>query len=319
MQHALRAVGLRKTFGEVLALDDVHLAVGPGTVHGLVGPNGAGKTTLLSILLGLGGPDAGTLEVLGRAVPRSGRRTPAGMAGCVEMPRFYPHLSARRNLLLLTRLDARPASRAEVDVALERVGLGDVRDARVSGYSLGMRQRLGLASALVREHRLLVLDEPVNGLDPDGMADVRRLVRELADAGAAVLLSSHHMGEVEAVCDAVTVLRAGRVVFDGTAGELRERAPAAPTWLHTSDDACALDLAVALRLAVVRRDGGLVVRAATRELDDFWLRLARRGVVAREVRALATPLETLYAELTGTRTPTAREHRPEVGTEQVPA
>ena len=319
MHHAVRAEGLRKTYGEVLALDGVDLVVEPGTVHGLVGPNGAGKTTVLSLLLGLTGADAGTLEVLGRPLPATGRRTPEGVAGCVEMPRFYPHLSARRNLRLLTRLDRHPASRAEVDAVLERVGLDSVPDAKVAGYSLGMRQRLGLASALLREHRLLVLDEPVNGLDPAGMADVRRLVRELADAGVAVLMSSHHMGELEAVCDAVTVMRAGRVVFAGTAEDLRERAPAAPTWLRTSDDVRALDLAVALGLGALRRDGGLVVRASTATLDDFWLRLAGRGVTAREVRSLATPLEALYAELTGTGEPGHPGTRAATAAEQVPA
>ena len=203
---AISIRGLSKRYGSFLALDGVDLELGPGELRGLLGPNGAGKTTLLRLLFGLARPDAGEITVHGR------------LGGFVEDPTFYPHLSGRRNLQLLAALDDRPSE--VVEELLERVGLARRGAQRVSGYSTGMRQRLGIAAALLREPRVLALDEPTSGLDPAGIRDASALLRELAGEGVAVLVSSHQIGELEELCDSYTVLRDGRVVFDGAAAEV---------------------------------------------------------------------------------------------------
>ena len=221
---AARARGITKHYGDVVALDGVDLDVEPGQVHGLVGPNGAGKTTLLGLLLGVASADAGTLEVLGRPVDRR-LGPPPGVAGFVDGPGLYPSLTARQNLAALAALSSpRGGSRSgrdvAVDRALEQAGLEDVADVRVRGFSLGMRQRLGLAAALLARPRLLVLDEPANGLDPAGKRHVHEVIGDLADEGVAVVLSSHRMDDLEALCSEVTILAAGRVVFCGPLSKL---------------------------------------------------------------------------------------------------
>jgi ABC-2 type transport system ATP-binding protein len=291
--------GVVKRFGAVRALDTVELRVTPGTVHGLLGPNGAGKTTLLRMLLGLVRPDSGTVRVLGeRVVPH---RAPAGVAGFVESPRFYPYLSAQANLDLLAGLDGRHASVDTVDELLARVGLAGRGADRVSGFSFGMRQRLGLAAALLREPRLLILDEPANGLDPAGMRDMRALVRELAEDGRTVLLSSHLMAEVEQVCQDVTILSAGSVAYHGTLDALRDRAPAPAHHLRTSDDTAAGAAAQGRANIEVEPHphGGLSVRAEAADLDDYLLELAGSGVTVRALAQTSTSLEQLFLATTG--------------------
>ncbi|MBC7559663.1 MAG: ABC transporter ATP-binding protein, partial [Dermatophilaceae bacterium] len=215
---AARACGISKRFGHVIALDGVDLDVIAGQVHGLVGPNGAGKTTLLGLLLGLALPDAGTLEILGTPVRRT-LAIPDGVAGFVDGPGLYPALSARQNLVALAALRGTHRT-AGVDDALEQVGLVDVADSRVRGFSLGMRQRLGLAAALLICPRLLVLDEPANGLDPAGKRHVHQVISTLAEDGVAVVLSSHRMDDLAALCSDVTLLATGRVVFSGPLAKL---------------------------------------------------------------------------------------------------
>ncbi|HEY2638565.1 MAG TPA: ATP-binding cassette domain-containing protein, partial [Streptosporangiaceae bacterium] len=172
---AVRARGITKCFGDVVALDGIDLDVAPGRIHGVVGPNGAGKTTLLGLMLGLAVADSGSLEVLGAPVGRA-LAAPDGVAGFVDGPGLYPSLTARRNLSALAALRGRDARMAGIDEVLSEVGLTDVADDRVRGFSLGMRQRLGLAAALLITPRLLVLDEPVNGLDPAGKNQVHRVL-----------------------------------------------------------------------------------------------------------------------------------------------
>ena len=193
---AVRATGLSKRYGATIAVEGVELTVAPGQVRGLLGPNGAGKTTLLRMLFGLIHPDAGSVELLGRRLDRLDSTALEEVGGFVEEPAFYPYLSGRANLSLLARLDAGPSA-AAVEHALARVGLERRGEDRVAGYSTGMRQRLGLAAALLRSQRLLLLDEPTSGLDPSGTRAVAALVRELAGEGVAVLLSSHQIGELE--------------------------------------------------------------------------------------------------------------------------
>src|SRR5882672_6206501 len=211
--------GLTKCFGDVVALDGVDLDVVAGQIHGVAGPNGAGKTTLFGLLLGLAVADRGTLEVLGTPVGRA-FAAPDGVAGFVDGPGLYPALTARRNLAALAALRGPSAPTADIDGILEQVGLTDVADDKVRGFSLGMRQRLGLAAALLTKPRLLVLDEPSNGLDPAGKKHVHGVLRRLASGGTSVMLSSHRMDDVEALCSEVTILATGRVVFTGPLSKL---------------------------------------------------------------------------------------------------
>jgi ABC-2 type transport system ATP-binding protein len=299
---AAEVFGATKWFGEATALDRVDLRVEPGSVHGLVGPNGAGKTTLLALLFGLVGPDEGRVRLFGRSRAEAGAAWLDGIAGFVEAPRFYPYLTGARNLAVLAALDGRrePAPVAEV---LEQVGLGAAGDRKVKGYSLGMRQRLGLAAALLRRPRLLILDEPANGLDPGGIRDLRRFLREQADAGVAVVLSSHDMAQIAEVCDRVTVLHRSRVVFDGSVDRMRLEAPDATWILHTSDDAAALAVAEAGTgpgevKVTERAGGGLTVQGDQHVVDRYVLALARAEVAVRGLALDVTPLESLFFELT---------------------
>jgi ABC-2 type transport system ATP-binding protein len=211
-----------------------------GDVYGYLGPNGAGKTTSLRMLLGLIRPTAGRAELWGRDPLVDGARALQGVAGFVEAPRFYPYLSGRTNLELLAGLDGGGDAARRIDAALDTVDLAGRAKDKVGGYSHGMRQRLGIAGALIREPRLLLLDEPTTGLDPAGMRDMRALVRRLADDGMTVLLSSHLMDEVEELCDRVAIVRSGRMVFEGGLADLRAQAASGAFRLRTSDDDRAL-------------------------------------------------------------------------------
>lgn len=211
--------GLVKTYGEIVAVDHVDLTVAPGDVFGLLGPNGAGKTTLLRMLLGLIRPTTGQAQLFGRDPLVVGAAALDGVAGFVEGPRFYPYLSGRKNLRLLADYDE-PGSSSRIDEVLELVELRERAKDRVGGYSHGMRQRLGIAAALLRRPRLLLLDEPTTGLDPAGMRDMRELVRRLAGEQITILLSSHLLNEVEELCNRVAIIRRGRVVYDGALREL---------------------------------------------------------------------------------------------------
>ena len=302
---ALRTSQLVKRFGATVAVDEVDLAVAPGEVRGLLGPNGAGKTTLLRMLLGLIRPDAGSIELLGQPLDASGSVAMHGVGGFVEEPAFYPYLSGRVNLRLLARLDgaAGTMSAREVDAAiadaLMRVGLARRGDDRVGGYSTGMRQRLGIAAALLRSPRLLLLDEPTSGLDPAGARAVATLVRELAANGVAVLLSSHQIGELERVCTAFTILRQGRAVWDGSAAELDGQAPASAFELATSDDARALQMAAereGLRAQLSPR-GGIVLTVRPGVLDGYVLSLGEARVAVRRLELRVSPLESMFFAL----------------------
>src|SRR4051794_13053062 len=232
---AVDAVELTKRYGDLVAVDAISLQVAEGEVYGVLGPNGAGKTTLMRMLFGLIRPDAGTLRVFGRTWQEAGPRTLEGVAGFVESPRFYPYMSGRRNLEGLGVLDG-GVQRERIDEVLEIVDLADRAEDRVGGYSFGMRQRLGVAASLLRDPKLLVLDEPANGLDPAGMRDMRALIKRLASSGLTVLLSSHDMLEVEDICENVTIMSTGSVVSHGEIAELREQAPEQGHRLRTDDD-----------------------------------------------------------------------------------
>jgi len=294
----VRARGLVKRYKEVLAVDHIDLNVGMGDVYGFLGPNGAGKTTTLRMALGLITPTEGTVELFGRDPLREGARALEGVAGFVEGPRFYPYLSARKNLELLSALDGRGA-RARIDEVLEIVELAHRAAHRVGGYSHGMRQRLGIAAALLRRPRLLILDEPATGLDPAGMRDMRMLIRRLASDGITVLLSSHQLPEVQELCDRVAIVDSGRVVYEGALADLRRRGGAGYQ-LHTTDDARALQIA--------REQSGvehamsaehcLVFQAEERDVGALSLSLAEAGVGILSLTPALATLEDLFFRLT---------------------
>ncbi|MEH0579311.1 MULTISPECIES: ABC transporter ATP-binding protein [Streptomyces] len=302
--RSVRARGITKCFGDVVALDGIDLDVAQGQIHGLVGPNGAGKTTLLGLLLGLAVADGGRLEILGTPVGR-GLDAPDGVAGFVDGPGLYPSLTARQNLAALAALRGGDARTAGIDDVLDEVGLTDVADDRTRGFSLGMRQRLGLAAALLTRPRLLVLDEPANGLDPAGKRHVHGVLTRLAADGTGVVLSSHRMDDLEALCSEVTILATGRVVFSGPLGKLAAESRELDYRLVTSDARAAHREAVdTAGIHVVDDAGarrgveGLVVRALVPALDDLVVRLVRAGIAVRELTPVVSPLEAAFLALT---------------------
>jgi len=208
---------LTKRYGTLTAVDALDLEIRPGEVYGFLGPNGAGKTTTLRMILGLITPTSGEVRVFGRAPGTAGHLDRVG--SLVEGPAFYPYLSGRDNLRVMARHAGVPAAR--IAVVLDQVELTGRAGDRYATYSLGMKQRLGVAAALLKDPRLVVLDEPTNGLDPAGMADMRTLIRRLGAAGCTVLLSSHLMTEVQELCDRVGVISGGRLVAESTVAELR--------------------------------------------------------------------------------------------------
>ncbi|MFF3637299.1 ABC transporter ATP-binding protein [Streptomyces sp. NPDC002250] len=301
---AVRARGITKCFGDVVALDGVDLDVTQGQIHGLVGPNGAGKTTLLGLLLGLAAADSGRLEILGTPVGRA-LTAPGGVAGFVDGPGLYPSLTARRNLAALAALHANGARTTRIDDVLGEVGLTDVADDRVRGFSLGMRQRLGLAAALLTRPRLLVLDEPANGLDPAGKRHVHGVLTRLAADGTSVVLSSHRMDDLEALCSEVTIIATGRVVFSGPLDKLAAEKRELEYRLVTSDAEAARRLAAGTEGVHTVDDAGtrygaqvLVVRALVPALDELVTALVRAGVAPRELTPVVSPLEAAFLALT---------------------
>jgi ABC-2 type transport system ATP-binding protein len=300
----VRARGLVKRYKEVLAVDHVDLNVKAGDVYGFLGPNGAGKTTTLRMALGLIVPTEGTVELFGRDPLREGARALEGVAGFVEAPRFYPYLSGRKNLELLAALDGvpagAPAGAAErIDEVLEIVELASRAKHKVGGYSHGMGQRLGIAAALLRRPRLLILDEPATGLDPAGMRDMRLLIRRLADEGITVLLSSHQLPEVQELCDRVAIVDRGKVVYEGALTDLRRQGGAGYR-LRTTDDTIALPV-VRAQAGVTRAmagEHGLSFEADEHHVGALSLALAQAGIGILALTPELATLEDLFFRLT---------------------
>jgi ABC-2 type transport system ATP-binding protein len=301
---AVRARGITKRFGEVVALDGIDLDVAEGQIHGLVGPNGAGKTTLLGLLLGLAVADGGGLEILGTPVGRA-LEVSEGVAGFVDGPGLYPSLTARQNLAALAALRGRNAPTLGIDDALDQVGLTDLADDRVRGFSLGMRQRLGLAAALLTRPRLLILDEPSNGLDPAGKKHVYGVLTRLAADGVTVVLSSHRMDDVESLCSEVTILATGRVAFSGPLTKLASESRELDYRILSSDPTAARRLAgETAGIRVLDESGGpqgveaLVVSGPVAALDELVKRLVHAGIAVRELAPVVSPLEAAFLALT---------------------
>ncbi|HEV7807012.1 MAG TPA: ATP-binding cassette domain-containing protein [Solirubrobacteraceae bacterium] len=303
-QLAVQTFGLGKRFGSRVALDGVDLEVPRGCAFGFLGPNGAGKTTLIRLLLGLATPTSGRMRLLGRELPGRSAEALARVGAIIEEPRFHPHLSGRENLAVHAAARERAAC-ARIDGALARVGLGARADDRVKAYSLGMRQRLGIARCLLADPELLILDEPLNGLDPAGIGDMRRLIRELVAEGSTVLLSSHLLDEVQRTCDAAAIVDDGRIIAQGTIGELTGGGPRAID--VGCDDAVAAEWLLAGAPGVSRASqcaGGLrlelVAGAPTdREVvTEVVRRLLAGGIAIDRVSPVAVSLEQRFLTMT---------------------
>jgi ABC-2 type transport system ATP-binding protein len=290
--------GLVKKYGELTAVDHVDLTVEAGDVFGYLGPNGAGKTTSLRMMLGLIRPTAGTVRLFGHD-PQMSVKALEGVAGFVEAPSFYPYLNGRENLRLLAALDGDDAA-ARIEESLVTVGLAHRAKDRVGGYSHGMRQRLGIAGALLRKPRLLMLDEPATGLDPGGMRDMRDLIRELSASGMTVLLSSHLLAEVEELCNRVAIVRTGKVAYQGSLAELRAQAGEGYL-LRSSDEERARAVASAqrgIREVIVAPDGTRFSADDEEAVGALSMALAEAGAPILELARRHATLEDLFFRLT---------------------
>jgi ABC-2 type transport system ATP-binding protein len=292
----IRTRALTKRYGSILAVDGVDLDVAEGDRYGLLGPNGSGKTTVVRLLLGLIFATAGSCEVLGQPMPKRAREVLPQIGALVEGPAAYPHLSGRTNLALLDASGPGGPKRtraARVDEALRRVGLGGIDRRPLRAYSLGMRQRLGIAGALMHKPKLLILDEPTNGLDPRGIRDVRDLLTELNDDGVTVFVSSHLLAEVEQLCTRVGVMDAGRLVLQENMTALR--APTGRIVVDTPDGDAATAL---LDGRVADRDGRrLFVRGS--DVAELNAALVRADIRVTEIVAERRSLEQVVLDVTG--------------------
>jgi ABC-2 type transport system ATP-binding protein len=310
--------GLTKRYpGGLVAVDDVDLEVHDGDLFGFLGPNGAGKSTTIRMLLGLVFPTAGTVEILGEPVPRHAEAALLDVGSLVEGPGFYPHLSGRRNLMLFDAAGKGGPSatrRRRIDEVLERVGLVDAGRRPVRAYSMGMRQRLGLAAALVRAPRLLILDEPTNGLDPQGIHELRTLFVDLVKEGTTVFLSSHLLSEVELICTRAAMMANGRLVAQDRVDALL--APTGKLRIESPDVSDAAAYLREARLTVeVLDQTHLRAHLNGYPAEDVNRLLVRRGVRVRELALERHSLEDIFLGLTGSP---ATEDAPEPGAEQEP-
>jgi ABC-2 type transport system ATP-binding protein len=297
---AIRVRGLRKVFGRTVAVAGIDLDVPTGAVLGVLGPNGSGKTTMIRMLLALSRPTSGTVELLGAALPDAAAEVLPQVGALVEGPGFHPFLSGRDNLLRCAAAEPllpTPAIPAAVRAALARVGLADAATRRYRAYSLGMKQRLGLAAALLIPRRLVVLDEPTNGLDPAGTREVRRIIGELHEQGATVLVSSHLLAEVEATCTHVAVLAQGSLIAAGPLATLLDgEVPALQ--VRTPDTTLAVRALDAAGISATPGPDGVRAELAGIDPPAVVALLVHAGVAVHEVRRWRTGLDDLFAQLT---------------------
>jgi ABC-2 type transport system ATP-binding protein len=313
MAAVVEIAGLRKTYrrwhGPARhALAGFDMLVEPGQVHGFLGPNGSGKTTTLRTLLGLISANGGEMRLFGQPVPEALPQVAGQVGAIVESPQFFGNFSAWDTLSLLATAARLPRSR--VDAVLELVGLRDRANERVKTYSLGMRQRLAVASALLKAPKLLILDEPANGLDPAGIREMRNLMRTLASEGMTVVLSSHILAEVQLICDSVTIISLGRRVTAGPVAEVLAAHATAEVRVkleHPTDHATAAEALRAAGAEVTIREGHLLVRGVD---QPAWVTrtLAARELFVAELAPVSVDLEAVFLELTGT-VPVAGQHR----------
>jgi ABC-2 type transport system ATP-binding protein len=301
--HALVTEGLTKRFGSQSAVTDVSLSVPRGSVFGFLGPNGSGKTTTIRMLLGLATPTHGTIAVLGHPIPSELEAALPHVGALVEGPAFYPFLSGRKNLLRMDAADrfSNPSTRAaRVQQALVRVGLLNAAEKKAGNYSLGMKQRLGLANALLKPRKLLILDEPTNGLDPQGTREVRNLIRSLAGEGITIFLSSHLLSEIEQLCSHVAVMADGNLVAQGSLEELRSQAD---TRLVVGVNRVKPAVILLKKHGIVATDQGdnTLVAPVSHDIDVAALNqaLVAAGIQVSKLLVERPTLEDYFVELTG--------------------
>ena len=296
-EPAIEVRALTKRYGRTVAVDGLTFQVPRGGVVGFVGPNGAGKTTTIRVLMGLIRPTAGKAFVLGNPVSRPETYLPR-VGALIESPAFYLALSGRRNLHALAILGRHDRSR--VDQVLEQVGLGERGDDAYAEYSLGMKQRLGVAAALLPDPELLILDEPANGLDPAGVREIRTLLRGIGDSGRTVFVSSHLLAEVQRMCDRLLVLRTGRLVFAGTVDELlRHRVGITAVPLDPARRGALVALCISAGYEATESETGVLVHAPTDWAPALNELAMRQGIVLSELRAQSGDLEETVLTLTG--------------------
>jgi ABC-2 type transport system ATP-binding protein len=294
--RALRKVYRTRRMRSVVAVEGLDLAVPAGGVHGFLGPNGSGKTTTIRMLLGLVTPTRGEISLFGQRVPRGLPAVMGRVGAVVEQPRFLPGFTGRTNLSLLAQVAGLPSSR--VDEVLDRVGLTGRDRHRYKGYSLGMRQRLAIAATLLKSPDLLILDEPTNGLEPQGIRDIRMMIRSLGNSGVTVLLSSHILAEVEQVCDSVSIIQRGRLITSGPVDSVVDTSTTASLRVKVDDVEAAQRQLEANGLIVTRHPDHLVVEGVNRPADVTRL-LASRGLYVSELTPVRPDLESVFLQLTG--------------------
>jgi len=294
----LRTVGLAKNYGRFTAVQDLALEVARGRVYGFLGPNGAGKSTTIAMVLGLIAPTEGHVEMFGldtrEHLPEALYRTGAILEG----QSYYPLLSARDNLRVWGAINGNVGPQ-RIDEVLELVGLGDRKKDKVNTYSQGMKQRLGLAAALIHDPELLVLDEPTNGLDPAGIREFRQLIRELAGAGKTVFVSSHLLGEVELMCDDVGIVKKGKLITQGAVNEMLRQGEALEMQVTDTQQAVEVLRAIDWVRDVTTSDGRLVVEAPLERASELSKALADKQIYLSELRPRDSSLEDFFLEVTG--------------------
>ena len=299
MDYAIETSGLSKRFGDREVIRGVDLRVPRGTAFGYLGPNGAGKTTLIRTLLGLTAASAGEMQLLGLPVPARRAEALARVGAIVEQPLFHDHLTGRENLLIVAAARGGEAA-ARIDDALDRVGLRARADDRVKTYSLGMRQRLGIARCLLADPELLILDEPLNGLDPAGILEFRDFVRDFVAGGRTIVVSSHLLDEIEKTCDHVAIVDQGRIVVQGALDELRGGGE--PTVRIEVDEPARARALLTAHPAVTRVvDDGIVLQVAFRDeaiVPELNRRLVEAGIAVRRLEPAQASLEQRFLEIT---------------------
>ena len=299
----IRTIDLTKQYKTLTAVDSLSFEVRRGEVFGFLGPNGAGKTTTIGMLLGLVRPSAGDAEVLGVSIRHNLHTALQRVGAIIENPAFYPYLTGSDNLRIFARISGRISgngAEARIPELLEMVGLASRGESKVGAYSLGMRQRLGLACALLGDPELLILDEPTNGLDPAGMLEMRRLIRQLAEEeGKTVFLSSHLLHEVEQVCDRVLILDKGRLIAQGGVKELLSRARGIEMRIDALEDAAAAMGRIPWVLEIETFEDRLVIDAPPERAPELLAALAGQDLFPFEVRPIVQSLENVFLKLTG--------------------
>ena len=302
-QLAIETVGLEKAFGDQKAVAGISLSVPSGSVFGFLGPNGSGKTTTIRLLLGLAEATKGEITLQCHKIPKQLAEALPKVGALVEGPAFYPYMSGRNNLIRMDSADRNSNSETRlkrVDAALERVGLSNAAKKKVHAYSLGMKQRLGLANALLKPRELLILDEPTNGLDPQGTREVRNLIRSLASEGITIFLSSHLLTEIEQLCSHVAVMRAGEIVAQGSLNELQSNGQTRLI-LVVDQVAEAKEVLKAAGVTKVKTLGKKLIGSVDSEIDVAILnkQLVGKKIAVSEIRLEHPSLEEYFVDLTG--------------------